>query len=712
MYLVEPRKFLSSGLKAVAAVAISSISAVSVASDDLFDLPLESLAQVIISASLQEEKLFDAPLAANVLTGEQISRSGATSIPEALRLVPGLIVRQQTNGHYDVHIRGLGNIPAGTEIVRTGSNNLTLVMIDNRVVYNHNTGGTFWEMLPVDINDVERIEVVKGAVSAMYGPNAVTGVIHILTKDPTATKERVTLHVEAGNEDTYIANGSAGFSLGNLDGRVSANWQHRNRTDNRYFQVFNGTAVTNVDDIITLFPGGPLAGAQQTFPDQSLSLERQAINFFASGELIPHSQADISLGYQEAEGQSVYDDNAATALTHYDGDSWYINLQNQWEHITARITYEDGERIVFGTSPFFNFDFENLDINLQGKYEVGIVTLQPLLQYRRQEYEGLAYNGDAEIEVLSAGLRSELSVDKFRFVLAVRGDEYDFSDDTETSFIFSASYKLSDQLNLRFSAGRAQQEPFMRYTFEDLTFAGAAPLRVGDTEMQDIISTGNQDLDVVEVDSYEFGLRWQANEQWSVDAELFQLESSNHQNSINRNSEEFFSGLEDILIFQYLNVPDEAQMQGLTLSANYLKGPLQASLFVTVQETDIDNNIFSDENDNTPDNYGGFTANYAGINKVNINVSGYWFDESVNRSCRHYDRSFNDPFTCEPEDPIFSAAEVDSKFLLNVKVAYTLSKQTEVFLNVRNALDDNDREYALADENGALYSIGFDWALD
>lgn len=82
-------------------------------------------------------------MAVSVLTGEQIRRSGATSIAEAVRLVPGVIVREQNNGNYDVHIRGLDNIPSGN-VLRYASNNSTLVMIDGRPVYNHYTGGILW----------------------------------------------------------------------------------------------------------------------------------------------------------------------------------------------------------------------------------------------------------------------------------------------------------------------------------------------------------------------------------------------------------------------------------------------------------------------------------------------------------------------------------------------------------------------------------------
>src|SRR5262245_47028231 len=79
---------------------------------DYHDLTLEELMNIeIVSASKKSESLFDASLSASVITREEIRNAGATSIMEALRLVPGVIVREQTNGNYDIHVRGLDNVP-------------------------------------------------------------------------------------------------------------------------------------------------------------------------------------------------------------------------------------------------------------------------------------------------------------------------------------------------------------------------------------------------------------------------------------------------------------------------------------------------------------------------------------------------------------------------------------------------------------------------
>ncbi|HYE53600.1 MAG TPA: Plug domain-containing protein, partial [Chitinophagaceae bacterium] len=78
----------------------------------LQELSLEKLLNLkVVSVSKSSEFLFDAPLSASVITKEEIRRAGSTSIMEALRLAPGLIVREQTNGNYDIYIRGMDNVP-------------------------------------------------------------------------------------------------------------------------------------------------------------------------------------------------------------------------------------------------------------------------------------------------------------------------------------------------------------------------------------------------------------------------------------------------------------------------------------------------------------------------------------------------------------------------------------------------------------------------
>ena len=114
------------------------------------------------------------PAAIYVITGDDIRRSGATSIPEALRLAPGVEVARVDAHQWSVGIRGFGS-------------NLTrdvLVLIDGRTVYTTLLAGTYWDVQNTNMDDIDRIEVIRGPGGTIWGPNAVNGVINILTKVP------------------------------------------------------------------------------------------------------------------------------------------------------------------------------------------------------------------------------------------------------------------------------------------------------------------------------------------------------------------------------------------------------------------------------------------------------------------------------------------------------------------------------------------------
>ena len=145
----------------------------------LAELELEDLARLdVATVSRKAQKLSETPAAVTVLSAEDIRRSGARSVPEALREVPGVNVAQIGAGRWAVGVRG----------VEGRYSNKLLVQIDGRSVYSPLFSGVFWEGLDVMLEDVERIEVVRGPGASLWGSNAVNGVINIVTRKATATR--------------------------------------------------------------------------------------------------------------------------------------------------------------------------------------------------------------------------------------------------------------------------------------------------------------------------------------------------------------------------------------------------------------------------------------------------------------------------------------------------------------------------------------------
>src|SRR5579884_759981 len=146
--------------------------------EELKSLSLEQLSQIeVTTPSKAPEKAFRTPAAIYVITGEDIRRSGATSIPEALRLAPGVEVARIDSGKWSIGIRGFG-----TRLTRD-----VLVLIDGRTVYTPLLAGTYWEVQDTVLDDVDRIEVIRGPGGTIWGPNAVNGVINIITRSARDT---------------------------------------------------------------------------------------------------------------------------------------------------------------------------------------------------------------------------------------------------------------------------------------------------------------------------------------------------------------------------------------------------------------------------------------------------------------------------------------------------------------------------------------------
>src|SRR5688572_26490545 len=175
---------------------------------DLTRASLEDLMNIeVTSVSKKEEKLFQTAAAVYVITQEEIRRSGLTNIPDLLRRVPGLQVARIDGSKWAVTARGFNGRFA----------NKLLVLIDGRSVYTPVHSGVYWEVQDVVLEDVERIEVIRGPGSAMWGANAVNGVINIITKHTRNTQGGL---VTTGGGSENRGFGSLRYG-GNLNGSAA-----------------------------------------------------------------------------------------------------------------------------------------------------------------------------------------------------------------------------------------------------------------------------------------------------------------------------------------------------------------------------------------------------------------------------------------------------------------------------------------------------------
>ena len=162
----------------------------------LTNLSLEELGNIkVTSVSKEPEQVRKTPAAIFVITQDDIRRSGATCIPEVLRLAPGVEVARVDSDHWSVGIRGFGGVLSSK----------LLVLIDGRSVYTPLYAGVYWSVQNVPLEDIERIEIIRGPGGTIWGANAVNGVINIITMSSKDT-QGVRVSMGGGNVDNATAN--------------------------------------------------------------------------------------------------------------------------------------------------------------------------------------------------------------------------------------------------------------------------------------------------------------------------------------------------------------------------------------------------------------------------------------------------------------------------------------------------------------------------
>jgi iron complex outermembrane receptor protein len=201
----------------IAAVLIATLPAAAVAQSkppDLFQATIEQLMSLeITSAGRRQQRKEDVAAAVYVITREDIRRSGLTLVPEILRLAPGVQVARVNANKWAISVRGFNSIYS----------NKLLILLDGRSLFNRAFAGVLWDGLDLDIDEIERIEIVRGPGGAMWGSNAINGVINIITRSAHASKG-LSASLSAGTFEESRGTLRYGGSLGRAGYRVYGQW--------------------------------------------------------------------------------------------------------------------------------------------------------------------------------------------------------------------------------------------------------------------------------------------------------------------------------------------------------------------------------------------------------------------------------------------------------------------------------------------------------
>lgn len=198
----------------------------SASSDDLSGLSLQDLANLqVTSVSKAPESLQRASASVYVITHDDMMRSGATSLLEALRLAPNLLITQVSSASYTISARGMG----GNSTAQNFSNKL-LMLIDGRSVYTPLYSGIYSDAQDILLEDIDRIEVISGPGATLWGANAMNGVINVITR-PSYLTQGSYLDAVGGNQEQDLAVRHGGRANGDLSYRVYGMGIHRAALD-------------------------------------------------------------------------------------------------------------------------------------------------------------------------------------------------------------------------------------------------------------------------------------------------------------------------------------------------------------------------------------------------------------------------------------------------------------------------------------------------
>ncbi len=597
------------------------------------------------TATRRNDRSFGLTNSITVLTRERILAAGCTSIPEALRLVPGVLVREQTNGNFDVHIRGLDNIPPSSTFLLS-TNTSTLVMINGRPVYSYFSGGTFWETLPIDINDVQQIDVMRGASAVLYGPNAGTGVINIVTRTNSLTDKQI-----LSEADWYVSgNASSGFSPGggasfsepksglpggtsivNLSAvkrfdkgdntshaGVSVNYQNRKRHDDRYFNF--GTATKNIggafvprDSLVTR-QGRPLS--LEDFPEAALALDKIGANAFFNLDYGIESRFRINVGLEFSESQKIYSDDQMNPLLGYNSRTGYADVL--WNHVhklsdkkeiyfipNIQASYLSGDQFIGGD---VGYKFANADV-------LGEVMLEEYLDGKTDHYYRISINynfRDARyttqtdrttilspdnippqekiIQTNAVVGRLEYQLYRMNLIAGYRSDYFNKPEKPYESYQFGISFNLlgaeqkNHKLLLRGMFGQAYRAPILTDLYFDQSYgASPSPFR------QRV--TGVDSLNLLRLRTLDAGLRWQyltpANATLFAEVELFQVKANDFTDAVIGTN--FQDGNLIVSPATFQNIPLSVRQRGISLQlgGELLRKRLNINANLTYQTTQL-----------------------------------------------------------------------------------------------------------------------------
>jgi iron complex outermembrane receptor protein len=503
-------------------------------------LSIEELMEIsVTSVSKKRESLGGAAAAVAVVTGEDIKRSGATTIPDALRLVPGLHVARTSSNEAAVSSRGFSSV----------NSEKLLVLSDTRSIYTPLFSGVFWDVQDYLLEDLEQIEVIRGPGATLWGSNAVNGVINITTK-PARQTHGTYFEALAGTEERsgvsarYGAETAAGV----------------------HYRVF-GKHVERDDTFANLANDDNWRLTHLGFRADWDAGERDV--FTVQGDWYDGTIGQLAPAVQLADRPGPQ----GPLRTDLSGG----NVLGRWQHqlgaasdLQLRVYYDRTRR----DDPSFRDVLDTGDIDLQYRVNLARNELVMGLNYRytaNDNSPGLLFRlqpQSANDELISAFIQDEIELsDALRLTIGTKLEENDFSGfEVQPSARFS--WDVSEGQTFWTAVSRAARIPTRLE--RDIAIDTNVPASPRAPLIQLL---GNEDFDAEELSAYEAGYRWQVNSALGLDVAAFYNDYDDLASL--ELGQPFVRGSDGRLIVPVINLNlNEAITRGVEVLVNY--SPLRA----------------------------------------------------------------------------------------------------------------------------------------
>ncbi len=461
---------------------------------DFTQFSLEELKSVrITSASRMPENLSEIPAAVFVITQDDIRRSGATSIPEVLRMAPGVEVARVSATEWAVNMRDLNQLFA----------NKLLVLMDGRSIYSHLASGVFWDIQDTVLEDIDRIEVIRGPGAALWGVNAVNGVINIITKKAADTQGGEVTAL--GGTEEGIGTARYGDTFGN-DGYYRVYAKYFNRGG-----LFQNDADIRSDSSKSDWQSGRGGARMEWSPDGGRD------NVFLEGELFANRYlSEVSVLTEQAPYVGQARDTSRAAGGHLLG-RWTRTFSERSESV-LQFYYDYYDKDI----DYANVQANILDLDFQHRFpfydrhELVWGLNYRLISDRFQNSRELLLDPDDEtLYYYSAFAQDKIQIfDRLNLTL---GAKFEHNDYTGWEIQPSARllWSLSDRHSFWGAVSRAARVP-SRVEHDGLMREVALPAPAANVRIPAVFERiGNNDLSAETLIAYEIGYRFQpASNMW------------------------------------------------------------------------------------------------------------------------------------------------------------------------------------------------------